>query len=260
MPDVALAEALRDLSRLLSRPDEQTVRETLLSVAGLAVRAVPGATRAGLSMLEQDRPRTVVATDDVATGVEDEQYRLGEGPGVLAVGSSRTQASGSLGGDTRWPRFGPRAGRLGVHSVLSVPLLLPGGVAGALDVWSDSKHAFTPEAARYAELFARPAAASVSNVQVLGAAQRLAAQLGLALLSRSTIDQAVGIVMSRTGASAEGAFERLTARSQTEHLKVTVVARGLVDEARRAARARQQSGPGADPPESPVVDPPSRRP
>ncbi len=79
------------------------------------------------------------------------------------------------------------------------------------------------------------------NAQVLASSQRLTAQLGQAL-SRAVIDQALGIVMSRTGAGPEEAFDRLRAMSQSQHVKVAGVARVLVDEAIRSARARRPGG------------------
>ena len=96
---------------------------------------------------------------------------------LLAVETGSTQTSGSLGGEPRWPRFGPRVGRMGVHSVLSLPLLLPDRVVGAMNVYAHTKDAFGPEAVRIGELFARPAAVSVHNAQILAQSQRLAAQL-----------------------------------------------------------------------------------
>ena len=81
------------------------------------------------------------------------------------------------------------------------------------------------------------------NAQVLASSQRLTAQLGQAL-SRAVIDQALGIVMSRTGAGPEEAFDRLRAMSQFQHVKVAQVARVLVDEALRSARARRPA-PGS---------------
>ena len=94
------------------------------------MQAIPGAEGAGLTMLEDDRPQTVVASAEFVHAVDDVQYGLGEGPCLLAVETGSTQTSGSLGGEARWPRFGPRVGRMGVHSVLSLPLLLPGPGGG----------------------------------------------------------------------------------------------------------------------------------
>jgi GAF domain-containing protein len=235
-----LAESLTGLAGLLT--GHRPLRETLTIIAEYAVQAIPGADGAGLTMLEDDRAQTVVASAEFVHLVDDVQYGLGEGPCLLAVASRETQTSGSLGGDKRWPRFGPRIGRMGVHSVLSLPLLLSDRVIGALNVYAHPKHAFSTEAVRIGELFARPAAVSVHNSQVLDRSQRLAAQFELALTSRSTIDQALGVLMTRTGASPEEAFERLRGMSQTQHLKLHQVAQTLLDEAVRRARARQSAG------------------
>ncbi|MGF7235225.1 MAG: ANTAR domain-containing protein, partial [Frankia sp.] len=105
-----------------------------------------------------------------------------------------------------------------------LPLLLPDRVVGALNVYAHAKGAFGTDAVRIGELFARPAAVSVHNAQVLAQSQRLAEQLGEALTSRAVIDQALGIIMSRTGAGPEEAFDRLRAMSQSQHIKVAEVA------------------------------------
>ena len=237
MNDEDLTTGLAGLAGLLT--GHQALPETLIHIAEFAVQAIPGAEGAGLTMLDDDRPQTVVASAEFVQSVDDVQYGLGEGPCLLAVATRQTQTSGSLGGERRWPRFGPRVGRMGVHSVLSLPLLLPDRVVGALNVYAHEKDAFGPEAVRIGELFARPAAVSVHNAQVLAQSQRLAIQLGEALTSRAVIDQALGILMSRTGAGPEDAFNRLRTMSQSQHLKVAEVARTLVEEAVRRARARQ---------------------
>ncbi len=140
---------------------------------------------------------------------------------------------GSLGGEARWPRFGPRVGRLGVHSVLSLPLLLPGQVVGAMDVYARAKDVFDEHAAQLGELFAAPAAVAVHNAQVLSQARALAVQLQAALSSRPVIDQAIGLLLGRSGGTAEEALARLRHISQTEHTKLAVVAQRIVDEAVR---------------------------
>lgn len=251
MVDDDLTASLSGLSGLLT--DHRPLRETLTEIAQFAVQAIPGADGAGLTMLEDNRAQTVVASADFVNAVDDVQYGLGEGPCLLAVASGRTQTSGSLGGEARWPHFGPRVGRLGVHSVLSLPLLLPGRdatdrVVGAMNVYAHAKNAFGPEAVRIGELFARPAAVSVHNAQVLAQSQRLATQLTEALTSRAVIDQALGVLMSRTGASPQEAFERLRMMSQTQHVRVAEVSRLLVDEAVRRARSRHTASGRGTPP------------
>jgi GAF domain-containing protein len=173
--------------------------------------------------------------------IDDIQHvTLNEGPCITAALERRTVRSGSLGGEKMWPRFGPRVGRLGVHSALSLPLLLPGRVVGAINVYAHGKNVFDEHAAQLGELFAIPAAVAVYNAQVLAQAMTLTAQLQTALSSRSVIDQAIGLIRGRSGRSAEEAFAQLRTISQTEHRKLAEVAQRIVDDAVRRARARHQ--------------------
>ncbi len=128
-----------------------------------------------------------------------------------------------------------------MHSVLSLPLVTPAGVVGAMNVYAHTKDAFDERSEQLGELFAVPAAISVLNAQILAQSQRLAAHLQAALLSRPVIDQAIGIVRSRSGETVAEAFVRLQQRSQHEHLKLTVVASALVEEAAARARVRRQT-------------------
>jgi hypothetical protein len=130
-------------------------------------------------------------------------------------------------------------GRLGVHSALSIPLLIPGEVVGALNAYARSKNAFDETAERLSVVFAAPAAIHVHHAQVLVQSRRLAAQLSEALSTRATIERAIGIIMSQSGSTAEEAFDRLRAISQREKAKLAQVAARLVDDAVRRARARR---------------------
>ncbi|MCW2812253.1 MAG: hypothetical protein JWP61_2711 [Friedmanniella sp.] len=215
------------------------LEDLLTEVAAFAVRAIPGADGAGLTLLESGRADTVVMTTPFVHEVDDLQYGIGQGPCITAAAERRTVRSGSLGGDARWPRFGARVARLGVHSALSLPLLTPSGVVGAINVYAHAKHVFDDNAARLGELFAVPAAIAVENAQVLANARRLAISLQRALETRAIVDRAVGIVMSRSGASADEALSRLRTLSQHEHHKLVDVAQTLVDEAVRRARSRR---------------------
>ena len=62
-----------------------------------------------------------------------------------------------------------------------------------------------------------------------------------ALSSRAVIDQAIGIIRSRSGGTADEAFDRLSRLSQADNVKLNVVAERLVEEAVRRARTRQSS-------------------
>ncbi len=236
--DDTLAVSLAALARLSAA--RLSLEDLLTEVATFAVQAIPGAEGAGLTLLEADRADTIVKSAPFVREVDDIQYRLGEGPCITAAAVGRPMRSGSLGGDHRWPRFGPRVGRLGVHSVLSLPLISADQVVGAVTVYAHARDAFDEQAERVGQLFAAPAAIAVQNAHVLAQTRRHAARLKSALAHRAVIDQAIGIVMSRTGVSADQAIDRLRDMSQQQATKLTTVAENVVLEAVRRARARRK--------------------
>ena len=174
-----LAMASLDLADLLTR------------VATFAVRAIPGADGAGLTLLRNGRSDTIVASTDFVREVDAIQYGIGEGPCITAAAEARTVHSGSLESDPSWPRFGPRVARLGVHSVISLPLKAADEVLGAMNVYAHQHDAFDERAIELGEMFAQPAAISVHNAKALEQARTLATQLKAALTTRPIIDQAL---------------------------------------------------------------------
>src|SRR6478609_1213250 len=239
--DADLQAGIDDLAGLVA--GSLGLPDLLAEVASFAVRAIPGADGAGVTLLRVDRPDNMVAalaaSAPFVAAIDEIQYvTLHEGPCITAALERRTVRSGSLGGEKMWPRFGPRVGRLGVHSALSLPLLLPGQVVGAINVYARGKDVFGEHAAELGELFAAPAAVAVHNAQLLAQAVTLTSQLQAALSTRPVIDQAVGLLRGRSGGSTEEAFATLRAISQREHTKLAEVAQRIVDEAVRRARAR----------------------
>lgn len=231
-----LQGSLIALSRLCT--GRVPLEDVLTQVATFAVAAIPHAVGAGLTLLEPNRADTIVATAPFVTEVDAIQYSLGDGPCISATAQGQTMMSGSLGGDLRWRQFGSKVARLGVHSVVSLPLITPTGVIGAMNVYAHAKNAFDERAAELGELFATPAAVAVQNAQILDQTQRLVQQLQVAMTERGIIDQSLGIIMSRSGVSADEAMARLRRMSQTEHVKLARIAQSVVDEAQRRARAR----------------------
>jgi GAF domain-containing protein len=234
--DDDLVASLHGLSVLPS--GRLPLEELLTRVARYAVQAIPGADGAGLTLVEQHRSDTVVTTAAFVVEVDAVQQRLEEGPCLSAVRTRLTVISGSLGSDPRWPRFGGRVARLGVHSALSLPLVALGEVVGAMNVYARGKHVFDERAAALGELFAVPAAVAVHNARVLEETRRLVERLQSTLDERKVVERAVGIVMSRSGVDDVEALARLTRLSQHEHVKLVEIARNMVDEAVRRARAK----------------------
>jgi AmiR/NasT family two-component response regulator len=65
-------------------------------------------------------------------------------------------------------------------------------------------------------------------------------RLNRAFESRPVIDQAIGIIRARAGVSTDDGFDRLRQISQSQNIKLHVVAQQLVEQAVRRAQARQR--------------------
>lgn len=223
----------------------QGLIDLLRDVAEFAAQAIPGADGVGVALIDPGHGtssvRTWAATAALVHEIDTVQYEeLNEGPSITCMQSGRPGVSGSLGSDSRWPHFGGRVARMRMHSALALPLIVGDQVIGSINAYAKSRDAFAEHAVRLGSQFAKPAAVSVYNAQLLANAQERTMRLLRALDSRAVIDQAIGIIRSRTGATADEAFERLTRISQTENVKLNAVADRLVEEAVRRARARRR--------------------
>ncbi len=240
--EVDLLAGLRGLAGMVA--GARGVFELLGEVAEFAAHAIPGVNGAGVALIDADKERPTLQTGAATAGfvhtIDAVQYdELHEGPCITCMQSRRATVSGSLGADGRWPRFGGRVARMGVHSALSLPLMVGEHVIGAINSYATSQDAFGEHAVRLGSQFAGPAAVSIHNAGLLAGARARAHQLEQALVHRAVIDQAVGIVRSRTGVSSEVAFGRLVQLSQKGNVKLRVIAARLVDDAVRRAQARR---------------------
>jgi GAF domain-containing protein len=217
------------------------VSEVLQDLAECALRAIPAADGVGVTLVRMlsgsPHVQTWAVTAPFIEEIDTVQYEdLDEGPCITCMQSQRPAVSGSIGSDRRWPRFGGRVARMGVHSVFALPLVVDQHVIGAINSYAYSRDAFGDHAVELGSQFAAPAAVSLYNAQLLAGAREHTERLQRALASRAVIDQAIGIIRSRSGVSAEEAFERLTRLSQNQNVKLHLVAEQIVDHAVRRAR------------------------
>jgi GAF domain-containing protein len=241
--DVDLQAGLSGVATLVA--GARGVIDLLGDVAEFAAKAIPGVDGVGIALIEPNegtsRIQTWAATAEFIRAIDTVQYEeLNEGPCITCMQTRRRVVSGSLGSDNRWPHFGGRVARMAVHSALSLPLMVRDEVIGAINAYAKARDAFGEHAVQLGSQFAGPAAVSVYNAQLLAGAQERTARLQRALVSRAVIDQAIGIIRSRSGGTAEEAFERLVGMSQTENIKLHVVAERMVEEAVGRARARRR--------------------
>ena len=222
-----LLESLRTLSTLLETED--SLHETLDSVAKLTVGTLPGCDGAGVTLRGNGHAMTAAASDEYTLEIDKIQYDSGEGPCLTALETSEFQSIEAASEESRWPEFCRHAVDNGFGSCLSFPLNNAGSL-GALNVYSKSERAFDETSRAVGEIFASQATVALRNASIYVAARQLASQLTEAVQTRDLIGQAKGILMEREGVTDAEAFEMLRTISQNSNVKLRDVAQRLLDE------------------------------
>ena len=172
------------------------------------------------------RGKTVLAqvpTDDVARTLNELQNELGEGPTFTALTDRATVVVNDLGAELRWPRFVQAATSHGVRCLMVFRLFVEREVLGVLTIYGPTPNMFSEESVAVGEIFAQHAAVALAGA----AAQE---QMQAAIASRDVIGQAKGILMARDKITGLQAFATLVKASQEVNLKLTAVARFVVDQ------------------------------
>jgi hypothetical protein len=158
----------------------------------------------------------------------DVQQASRRGPAIEAVTDRRQVSCADTLGETRWPEYTSRALSVGVRS--SVTLIHASGPAAlTLTMYATRPRTLDPERVPIGELLIALGGAVMRNTLAYDAAQRTVRQLNESADSRSVVDQAKGILMVGFSCSADEALQRMRTISQSRHIKVTEVARRIVE-------------------------------
>jgi transcriptional regulator with GAF, ATPase, and Fis domain len=232
------AEALEILARALHVRDAE-LQPTLQAITSAAVSIIGPARHAGLTIFSRGQLIPRASTGEPPLLLDRLQQELGDGPCISAARHQSACRIEDTRQDQRWPQFGLEAARLGVRSMLCLPLWVHERCLGALSLYSGEAAAFSDMHERATTLLATFAALALAEAQ-------RADQMHDALGSRDVIGQAKGILMERYGVPADAAFGVLSRVSQAENLKLAQIARRLVETGELPSAA----GPDALPAES----------
>lgn len=205
-----------------SLADASNVSATVEQIVKFAQESV-GADHAGVTLI---KPRgrgfeTIGHTDQVVRDLDELQHELREGPCVDAAAEGQSLWSLDLGNDPRWPNWGPAAAEAGLHSIMSIELRGRGERIGAINLYGDNFRQFTPDDAATAQMFAYHAASALATA-------RQEENFRQALITRTDIGQAQGILMERFDIDAHQAFNVLRRQSQQNNIKLVDIARSLI--------------------------------
>lgn len=224
-------DTIHELTALAGVVLAQTdLEKTLEEICRIATRAVPGATGASVTTLNQGRPGAL-ASDDWALRLDELQFAQHEGPCLDAYRTGNAFRVADLAAESRWPFYAPKAAALGARSMISLPMNAEGMLIGALNLYARTSDAFDADAVSIAAIVAAHAGLASHVAAAFFKHRDLAEQLAAAMDSRATIEQAKGILMGGRGCTAEEAFAILVDLSSRSHRKLREVAEALVAEA-----------------------------
>jgi transcriptional regulator with GAF, ATPase, and Fis domain len=212
--------AVRPALRNVAGTDVMRAIETTLAASA---DAIPGVEHVAIALADDaGRARTVAASDELASRLDELQLTLGEGPVVDVLNrSSYEMVVTREAQPDRWPEFIPRARALGMRVAVAIRLSWDGRTLGALGIYATRSGVIRPETVALAETFATHASATV----MLAAK---AENLEQAMLTRQKIGQAIGILMERYHLDADSAFSYLRRMSQNGNVKLRDLAAELV--------------------------------
>ncbi|GIH59221.1 GAF and ANTAR domain-containing protein [Microbispora siamensis] len=217
----------RDLAAL-GRVTEGTSAESVLrGITEAVARGVPGCA-GGTAELWMEERVLLAASHSELTVLIDRERDLREGPSREALSTGRPVTIPDVMRESRWSRYAATAVRHGVRSVLVVPIAVEGAVV-IIGLYGVRPGVFSSGGSLMA-LLREQVTVALANIWEFDDVLTGAAQMQEALAGRSVIDQAKGIIMSKSGCSAEEAFEELRRVSQHHQVKVADLAKLLVTE------------------------------
>lgn len=219
-------DAVRELQDLLLATEG--IEGFLQQLAGIAAAAIGNDISAGVTVARDGHPVTVASSDTHAAQCDEVQYGYNEGPCLTAMRAGTVVLIEDLAGDERFSQYRPRALALGVRSSLSMPLAGGEHAVGALNLYSRRAHAFGLAEQTEAKRFADEVSRALHLAVRLARHVEITEQLRGALVSRSVIDQAIGIIMAQNRCDAETAFAILRTASQNRNVKLREVAAEII--------------------------------
>jgi len=186
---------------------------------------------AGIMLVAPDGNLRVMASSSEAMRLlELFELQSEEGPCLDCYRTGQPVVNQDLGvADGRWPRFAAEALSAGFHSVHALPMRLRGTVIGALNLFQTDAGGMPQADIDAAQALADVATIAILSHQAAHETQVVNTQLNHALNSRIIIEQAKGMLAERMDLDMEQAFKTLRFHARTNNLRLTDVARDVVD-------------------------------
>ena len=205
------------------------MEQFLHELAVLSTRVVTDELSCGMTVRQRGRPpATAACTDPLASKADEIQYQTGDGPCPHAIRHARVVRIDDVATHGRWPRFARQALSLGIRSCLAVPLIADGEPVGALTMYARRLGAFGPAETGRAQRFAKHASGALTLALRMASCHDVNDQLRSSIVSRTVIDQALGVIMATERVPQDKAFALLRTVSQNTNVKLRDLAADIV--------------------------------
>jgi len=206
-----------------------TFDEVYQHLVDTAPRVVAGCDHASLMLARGDGYETAAASDDVARHIDKLERELGEGPCVDAIEDEAGQIDPDISKQSAWPRLAERVlADTPVRGMAGYRIILEGKKVGALNLFSDTPGALERNGDEGAVL------AAFTSVALMSVANRERADsLRRGLESNREVGKAIGLLMAAHHIGSDEAFEVLRKASNDMNMKLTEVAREVIENAER---------------------------
>lgn len=226
--EVALHEeataVFRDLALVLYRGGD--IAAVYQEICDAASRVVPGCDHASMMLRRGGKFVVVGASDAIAAHASSVEIAVNEGPCLDAIVDEPIQHDPDITGYSSWPAMARRIlDETPVRGMAGFRLVLDEKKVGSLNLFSDTAGALNQASLRAATVLA--AFASVTVRAVLDRQDVESLRAGMA--SNREIGKAIGLMMAFHKISSAAAFEMLRRTSQDLNIRMTEVARQVVD-------------------------------
>lgn len=225
--DLWRVDALGELHGMLASTVQ--VDELLRVIVTRAAAQIGPDVSAAITVRRGDRSAVAAASDAAAAACDHAEQAAGAGPCLEAARIERLLTVPDVAADDRWPAWRDATLAAGFGTAAAVPApATPGSPDLAIDLYRPGTGDWDADDLAAVELFARDAARAVAVAAHVEEQSAVAADLRQAMVSRSVIDQALGVVMAQNRCGPEEAFAMLRSASQRRNEKVRDVAASIV--------------------------------
>ncbi|PXX60425.1 GAF domain-containing protein [Nocardia tenerifensis] len=222
-----LALGMSDLTALLLTGAE--VDDSLCAVAEIVTRMLPGHPMTGMTLTYEQGDKVGGSSDAHAMLVKEAECSDGYDPSLQAIVTAQEISVPDVAQEQRWDGYRARMLGNGVHSIYSLPISVDGAVVGAMTLYSPKPRNFTARVRRAASLTAEHLGVLFGVATETTRQSKLTEQLRETLASRSTIDQALGILMAELRCDRDAAFAVLRSKSQRQNVRVADLAVEMIE-------------------------------